>query len=164
VAVRRARPEDAVAIAEVHVRTWLAAYGDVLDAERLAAVTVAERVPLWNRLLAAPEQVIFVVEDEGRVAAFASVGPSRDPDADGELYAIYALPVTWGSGAASELMAAALAALRELRYRTAILWVLEENPRARRFYEREGWVCDGTRKEETCLGSEVAEVRYAIML
>jgi GNAT superfamily N-acetyltransferase len=164
VAVRRARPEDAVAIAEVHVRTWQAAYGEVLDPERLAAVTVAERLPLWNRLLAAPEQSIFVAEDDGRVVAFAMVGPSRDPDADGELYAIYALPLAWGSGTGSELMAAALAALRESRYRTAILWVLERNPRARRFYEREGWICDGTRKEETFLGSEVAEVRYAITL
>ena len=58
-------------------------------------------------------------------------------------------------------MAAAREALRE-RYETSILWVAEDNPRARRFYEREGWTLDGGRKEEELLGVKVAEVRYRI--
>jgi hypothetical protein len=58
-------------------------------------------------------------------------------------------------------MAAALATLRE-RYATSILWVAEDNPRARRFYEREGWTLDGARKEDELLGVTVAEVRYRI--
>jgi hypothetical protein len=40
--------------------------------------------------------------------------------------------------------------------------VLEDNPRARRFYEREGWALDGGRKEEELLGTIVAEVRYRL--
>ena len=38
----------------------------------------------------------------------------------------------------------------------------EDNPRARRFYEREGWTLDGARKEDELLGATVAEVRYRI--
>ena len=51
-----------------------------------------------------------------------------------------------------------------LVYPEAVLWVLEDNPRARRFYEREGWDLDGARKEDEFLGVRVAEVRYSIRL
>jgi GNAT superfamily N-acetyltransferase len=164
VIVRRAVPGDAPAIAEVHVRTWQAAYRDVLPVDRLDAVTVGQRVPLWERLLANPELATFVAEHDDRVVAFANVGPSREPDAAGELFAIYALPEAWGTGVAGELMAAGLDSLREGGHDGAVLWVLEDNTRARRFYEREGWLPDGGRKQEQFLGTDVGEVRYSIRL
>jgi GNAT superfamily N-acetyltransferase len=82
----------------------------------------------------------------------------------GELYAIYALPEAWGSGAGPALMKAALGALRDRGFATAQLWVLEDNPRARRFYEREGWTDDGGRREEEFLGVPITEIRYCITL
>jgi RimJ/RimL family protein N-acetyltransferase len=61
-------------------------------------------------------------------------------------------------------MAAVLGALRRRGFTTATLWVLEDNPRARRFYEREGWVLDGEQREEEFLGVAISEVRYRITL
>ena len=95
---------------------------------------------------------------------FRSVGPSRDPDADAELYAIYALPEAWGTGAGTALMRAGLDLMREAGYAEAILWVLEDNPRARRFYEREGWRFDEAFKDDDVLGRRVTEVRYRLRL
>ena len=43
--------------------------------------------------------------------------------------------------------------------REAILWVLEDNPRARRFYEREGWLEDGV-GETQFLDVTVPVIRY----
>lgn len=43
----------------------------------------------------------------------------------------------------------------------ATLWVVSDNPRARRFYEAAGWAPDGTTRREDLLGSPVDEVRYA---
>ena len=105
---------------------------------------------------------MFVAEKDGAIVGFASCGESRDAPGEGELYAIYALPVAWGTGAGPALMAAALTALRAGGFETASLWVLDDNPRARRFYEREGWVPDGGRREEEFLGVPVGEVRYRI--
>jgi ribosomal protein S18 acetylase RimI-like enzyme len=159
--VRRARPDDAAAIAEVHVRTWQDAYEHVFGAERLAAVTVEQRLPMWRQILQDPEQTALVAEDDaGRIVGWCTVAPSRDEDAEGELWGIYVLVDAWGSGAGTALMAAGVAALRESGYREVILWVLEDNPRARRFYEREGWALDGGRKEDEFLGVQVTEVRY----
>jgi ribosomal protein S18 acetylase RimI-like enzyme len=61
-------------------------------------------------------------------------------------------------------MATALAALRASGFETASLWVLEDNPRAQRFYEREGWQRDGGRREEELLGVQTTEIRYRIAL
>jgi ribosomal protein S18 acetylase RimI-like enzyme len=49
-------------------------------------------------------------------------------------------------------------------YGDATLYVLEDNPRARRFYEREGWALDGVTKADEFLGLAVPEVRYRIRL
>jgi len=165
VEVRRARPEDAAAVAEIHVRTWQAAYEHIFGADRLAELDVGRRRRGWERALAErPDEPVLLAEQGGRVVAFASVGPSHDEPGEGELYAIYALPAAWGGGAGPELMRESLAALRGLGYRSATLWVLEDNPRARRFYEREGWTLDGTRREGEHLGVVTAEVRFRIAL
>jgi len=167
--VRRARPEDAAAIAAVHVRTWQAAYEHAFGAERLGGLDADRRRLGWERALSerSDEEDVFVAEQNGEVVAFASSGPARDEPGEGELYAIYALPQAWGGGAGAALMRASLGALRERGFPAAILWVLEDNPRARRFYEREGWMLDTAewgRKVEPHLGVDVAEVRYRISL
>jgi GNAT superfamily N-acetyltransferase len=119
---------------------------------------------MWERALANPERDAFVFEEDGRVVAFVGSFPSRDPDADGELGEIYALPEAWGTGTGHALMEACLAALRSRGYADAILYVLADNPRARAFYEREGWALDGAEKTDTFLGVAVRELRYRIHL
>jgi GNAT superfamily N-acetyltransferase len=165
--VRPAHRDDAAAVAEVHVRTWQAAYEHVFGAERLATLDLEERRARWEARLAAPEpsrRFLVAEDDDGSVVGFATAGASRDGDAEGELYAIYALPEAWGSGAGPALMKVATEGLREDGFRTAFLWVLEDNPRARRFYEREGWAPDGGRRDEEMLGVPFTEVRYRITL
>jgi RimJ/RimL family protein N-acetyltransferase len=61
-------------------------------------------------------------------------------------------------------MGAGVESMRASGYRDAVLWVLEDNPRARRFYEREGWSLDGGRKDAEFVGMRVPEVRYRITL
>jgi GNAT superfamily N-acetyltransferase len=162
--IRRATVADAAAIADVHVRTWQAAYEHVFGAERLAGVTVERRLPVWRRILSAEEQSAFVAEEAGRVVGWCTVGASRDEDAGGELYGIYVEAESWGGGAGPALMRAGVEELRAAGHRDAILWVLEDNPRARRFYEREGWAVDGAHREGEHLGVRTAEVRYRTLL
>ncbi len=161
--VRRAVEHDAAEIARVHTQTWQAAYAHVFGAERLASIDVSRREAGWSRVIRDGEPV-YVAEEDGRIVAFVSTGPARDPAGVGELYTIYALPEAWGTGAGPALMAVAKEQLRADGWSEAILWVVEDNPRARRFYEREGWTLDGGRKEEAFLGVDIVEVRYRIRL
>jgi ribosomal protein S18 acetylase RimI-like enzyme len=152
--IRPATPDDAEAVARVHVETWRAAYAHALSPEGLASLSVTQRAELHRR---SPP---VVAEVDGEIVGFVSVGPGTDPDTDGELYAIYVLPDHWGSGLGRALMQAGEERLRELGHQHAILWVLEDNPRARRFYEAAGWTLDGTRRPIEIFGQPVPEIRY----
>jgi GNAT superfamily N-acetyltransferase len=166
VSVRDARPEDAEAIAAVHVRTWQGAYAHLFPAEALAALAVDARAGYWRRILAdiPPRTHQLVAEDEAGVRGFASGGPAEEDEALGELYAIYVLPEAWGLGHGRSLMAGLLDRLRGEGFGEAILWVLEDNPRTRRFYEHGGWRVDGPPEEQTYLDTPVRVVRYRIGL
>ena len=160
-AVRRAQAGDAARLGEIHVRTWQAAYEHVFGADRLAGLRPERRAEQWQGWLAEGVDAWVFEEEAGPVVGFVWIGDSREAEDEGELFAIYVLPEAWGSAAGRELMAVARDALRAA-YPTSILWVLEDNPRARRFYEREGWALDGGRREEELLGATVAEVRYRL--
>jgi GNAT superfamily N-acetyltransferase len=161
VEVRRARPDDAAAIAEVHTRSWQGAYGNVFGAERLATISQSDRQAWWERCIRERLETVLVAEDDdGRIVAFAAVGANREDPAQGELYALYALPESWGTGAGHSLIGEAVVALCDAGYAEAVLWVLEANVRARGFYEREGWALDGGAKSEEWLGLMIDEVRY----
>jgi ribosomal protein S18 acetylase RimI-like enzyme len=157
--IRPASPEDALAIETIRVHGWRSAYRHVYPAAELDALPIdPER---WRSRLHVPPPgwTTIVCEEEGRVVGFASSGPSRDEDEIGELYAIYVEPDAWSTGAGRALLAEAERRLAS-EYDAALLWVLEDNPRARGFYERAGWAPDGVRKAEERLGVRAPEVRY----
>jgi GNAT superfamily N-acetyltransferase len=164
--VRDAVDADAAAIADVHIRTWQAAYANVFPAEGLKRLDDARpaRERFWRETLEsqAARRHVLVAEVGARVVGFVSVGPTRDAETLGELYAIYVLAEEWGHGAGPALMAEALERLRGSGFESAILWVVDDNPRARAFYEHWGWSLDGGERAETFLATQVREVRYRI--
>lgn len=114
-----------------------------------------------------PEGRHILVADGGAgVVGFATAGRADDDSLaqTGELYAIYVHPDAWSRGAGQALMAEALGRLRSMGFWEAILWVLEENPRTRRFYELGGWKLDGATRVDTYLDTPVRVVRYRIAL
>lgn len=167
--VRDATTADAPGIARVHTRTWQEAYAHVFPVERLVGLVEEHRAEQWRGWLADPwhRMHTLVAEEEGAIVGFAHVGPSRDPEVVpelvGELYAVYVLPEAWGRGIGRALMAELLERLRVEGFREAMLWVLEDNPRTRRYYELAGWEFDGGVREEAVLDVPVREVRYRIV-
>jgi ribosomal protein S18 acetylase RimI-like enzyme len=157
--IRPVRHEDARALAEVHARTWEEAYRGLVPDELIGGRRIEERERIWHEMLDRGDSVHFVGEVDGVVAGFVSVGATREPDRllSGELYAIYVRKAHWGTGLAVELMLSGEQALRDLGYSHATLWVLRDNPRARAFYEKQGWRFDGSEKDYV---AGVVEVRY----
>lgn len=167
VSLRSAETGDARGIASVHVDTWRTAYVGIIPAEVLDALSLDHRAAKWKETLAglgAGERV-EVADEGGRVLGFAFTGACRDEDAFGlgELYAIYVAPSHWGTGVGPDLLASARRALVEAGHDRAVLWVLEDNKRARSFYERDGWALDGAVKSYG-EGGGVRAVRYRVSL
>jgi GNAT superfamily N-acetyltransferase len=151
---------DAEGIADVQERTWQTAYRHVFPARELERGGFI-RPERWRSRIEKPPTgwTIFVAVLDDVVAGFAAVGPSRDERDVGELYAIYVEPQRWSTGTGRLLIERCEEELRE-SFGVATLWVLEDNPRARTFYERAGWSPDGGRKSEERWGVRAPEVRY----
>ncbi|WP_281178527.1 GNAT family N-acetyltransferase [Amycolatopsis jejuensis] len=133
------------------------------------------RTDFWASRLADPSAqhtVLVSTDPAGLITGFAAFGPSRDEDGagavagaglTGELASLYLLPSHWGRGTGRILHERCVELLSE-RFREATLWVLSTNARARRFYERAGWIADGTTKVEALSTVTLEEVRYRLAL
>jgi len=159
--VRPATPGDGRAIAEIQVETWRAAYVGVMPQAILDGLDVDQRASAWTRWVSADGSAQFVAERDGESVGFVSAGACLHEPATGEIYAIYVRPRAWGTGCGWALMDEAVAWLAE-SWQEAVLWVAEENPRARSFYERYGWVAESTRVDEVVPGAAVPEVLYRL--
>jgi len=163
VEIRTAVAEDAPGLATVHVRSWQLAYRGLMADEFLDGLSVEERERWHSSRLSrlGRGEAVLVAVAEAKVVGFAATGACRDPDhlEGGELYSIYVDPPLIGTGVGSALLAAAERMLAGYRSGSC-LWVAKENHRAIRFYERWGWVADGTEKSEPIGGGLLMEVRY----
>jgi GNAT superfamily N-acetyltransferase len=149
VVVRPARRDDASAIAEVNVISWREGYADLISAEYLDGMDIAQRTERWAGRLAhlRPSEAILVAEADAGIIGFTALGPSRDSDVERgttEIYALYLRPDAWGQGVARLLVRTVLHGVPAGAPVT--LWVLAANERARRFYRRNGFVADGAER------------------
>jgi len=162
--IRKAVIEDADRLAWVHMRCWQQAYSGLMPDAFLERRTddLAERAVRWREWIAGGDAPWVAVGEDGEINGFASGGAARDEDVKGvgELFAIYLLAEHWGTGVGHRLMEAATESLVEAGFKGAVLWVLDGNVRARRFYEAAGWLPDGTAKNEQRDGFNLSEVRY----
>ncbi|KGM12984.1 GNAT family N-acetyltransferase [Cellulomonas bogoriensis] len=162
VVIRSATPQDARAIADVHVTSWRQAYAGLIDEEYLAGLDVDTRAERWRDTLEGNNSTqVWVAQDDDHVVGFASLGPSQDEDAGREtmqVYALYLDPAAWGRGAARSLIRMVIDAVPTGAPLT--LWVAAGNDRARHFYRRNGFVDDGVERIEEFGGDRVREVRY----
>lgn len=166
VTVRAAAFADAAAMGRVHVLSWQAAYPGLIPQDYLDSLDIDRRAEHWRRALSSSrEQAPLLVAVAGDdVVGFAGFGPARDGGSDvttvGQLYGIDVRPDRWGLGVGGALLAAVHAGLVDLGYRSAVLWVLPGNRRARTVYEHHGWRYDGANRTAEAFGVTVPEVRY----
>jgi GNAT superfamily N-acetyltransferase len=161
--IRRATPEDAGAIAAIHVSSSRAAYTGLLPEESLQAFTVERRRATWHEILTARDAEVWIAEDGGRDVGWICVGKSRDPDAEAEtaeLRAMYIEPQSWRRGIGRALWGQAEAFLNSENYRRVTLWVFAENARALAFYRALGFAHDRGRDVSRDRGGvQLVEIR-----
>lgn len=133
--IRGARSDEADTLFRVQRSAALAGFAHVFDPAEHPFPDGAERAK-WTGYLTAPETTVLVADDAGVPVGVAAV------EGD-ELVRLFVIPERWGSGIGGKLHDAVVELMREQDKAECRLWVLEENDRARAFYERRGWILDG---------------------
>ncbi len=151
--MRRATPEDAAAIAGVHVASWQATYRGILPDGFLAALSVEERTKHWTRNLTEPDQApagissaaasaqaghasFVAVSPDRDIVGFCSAGPNRGGPRSfaGEIYAIYLIEGAQRQGFGRALFTEGGRWLESRGLEPFLVWVLADNTKARGFY------------------------------
>ena len=142
--------------AYVHFRSWHEAYRGIVDPDYLDKLTLAKCEEIAFRW---KENLLVALEGK-TVVGFAGYGDCTDDDLSdaGELFALYVLPEFYGTGLGRQLTREALSRLSQPK---VCLWVLKDNHRAIRFYEKYGFRPDG-REKTLKLGTPLQVIRMVI--
>lgn len=148
--IERVKPGDEAALAYIQTESWKAAFRGILADDVLEQKTKLDRTTaMYRRLLEQNTGKGYLLHVEGKPHCIAWWDAARDADMPGyaELICIHSLPDRWRQGFGSKMMEAVLRDMTVAGYRKVMLWVFEENRRARRFYERHGFTASGKVQE-----------------
>ena len=161
--LRLATAEDAPVIARVHLDSWRATYRGIVSASFARTRTYRRTTARWREFLATTASETYLVQSGDKTAGIVTLGGARDTDVDaghtGEIWGLYLSPTHWRKGIGRQVIAEAERMLKSQGYQVVVLWVLEANDRARRFYEAMGFAADGASKDVD-MGGPIKAVRY----
>ena len=160
--IRKATLDDVKNISRIHALSWKSAYKEIVPQAYLDELREEFWVPAFTAWITdnvLTAQLIF--ENDSSVGCVA-YGKARDKALPnwGEIVSIYLLPEYYDKGYGRMLLESALLELKQSGYQNIYLWVLKENQRARKFYEKNKFKC--SKDECICeiLGKQLVDIRY----
>jgi ribosomal protein S18 acetylase RimI-like enzyme len=140
--IRDATVKDVAAIAALHAESWRSGYRTILSDDYLEKEVYRERLALWQeRFSRTPRKAMFVMvaEANSTLVGFVCVFPDEDSVFGSFLDNLPVAPTMTGQGIGRKLLSEAATRLATNGSCSGLyLWVIEQNERARRFYERAG--------------------------
>lgn len=144
--IRKAKISDANILAKIRVDAWRTTYKGIVSDEYLNSLSYTEQEKRWINTITNAEndkKSIFVAEDNvNGIVGFTTFGGERNEDSlyQGELYAIYILKEHQNRGIGKLLFNSVVENLNNMNYNSMIIWALEQNIKACRFYELMGGI------------------------
>lgn len=147
--IRCVRQGDEQTLAYIQTESWKVAFHDILEPEILTRCTDIDKATLmYKRLLTDNIGNGYLLEAEGTPHCIAWWDDCREADMPeyAELICIHSLSDRWRKGYGSKMMEKVLQDISDAGYAKVMLWVFEENKRARQFYEKHGFTTHGKSK------------------
>ena len=157
--IRKAVPGDEQVLAYIQTESWKAAFVDILSPEELERCTNLQKAEQMYHSVLRREgcnMAIELVNDQPHCIAAWGTNRCDLGDTVGDLICIHSLQNNWAKGYGSAMMEYVLAQLRQANYESVILWVFEDNKRARKFYEKHGFKLTEQKK----MANGIAELMY----
>lgn len=157
--VRPAERKDMEALAMIQTSSWKKAFENILSVDTLEKYTNPEECKTMLENVYDAQRGFFYIgylDEKPCAELFWCEGNEMQESA--EIVALHSLSGSWGSGIGKAVMDRAIEDIRQKRFKCIYLWVFTENRRARRFYEKCGFVSDGERHISSF--DEAEEMRY----
>lgn len=150
--------DDLYEVSSVYEKSWKFAYKGILPQSYLDSISAGR----WAESVNKKGMHNLVVTENGHIVGTSGFCRSRWEKYSnyGEIVSIYFLPEYTGKGFGKCLLDRAVEELKKLGFGSVLLWVLEDNFRARRFYENYGFVFGGEYMDDVIGGKEVREMMY----
>lgn len=150
--------DDLLEVSGVYERSWKYAYKGIIPQDYLDSIPEGR----WAKTVTREGMNSLIVTEGGRIIGTAGFCKSRWPQHPdhGEIVSLYLLPEYIGKGVGRQLTERCLGELQGMGFKDILLWVLEDNARARCFYEKAGFVCTGEYLNDNIGGKSLREVMY----
>lgn len=166
--IRPCTPDNAAALAHLHIEGWRASYAGLVEQSFLDGLDKDKRTADWIKWLGEGTEALIAHDDNGSPAGFIAFNKLMTPPPGmspvrplytSEILAIYILPDYWRQGLGKSLMKAAALRLKERKHKSLCLWVLEKNARGNAFYKALGGQRCG-KKDVTIGNQKLTDVCY----
>ena len=143
--LRPATPEDAAAISVLFRQSFRDTFGGNYPPHELEEFLQHSDAALYARVLENRDNLLLVGEQDGAMTGFCLLGPQPELPVESDrrwwvLRQLYLLEAAKGSGMAQAMLGWALEQSRARGMEELYLTVWIDNPRARRLYEKHGFV------------------------
>lgn len=156
--VRKAVREDMQYLAIVQTRSWKAAFVNIISANAMKEYADEARCQAMLEAIFDSARGHFYIALSDNVPCGEMFWCDGEMDASAEIIALHSLEETWGTGVGKMLMTRAMEDIQNKGKEQVYLWVFKENHRARKFYEKCGFMADGSEQESGFDGA--VELKY----
>lgn len=157
--IRKVEVGDANTLAFIQTESWKSAFNKILSKEALDKYTDINRViNMYTKLLKENigNGLVLTIDDNPHCIAYWDKARDEEMEGYSELICIHSLCDNWGKGYGTVMMNYILSDIKNEGFSKVMLWVFEENYRARKFYENHGFVLTGKSK----IFNDAIEVMY----
>ena len=136
---RKASIADCPTVAKVHVRSWRESFAGLVPETVMNQITVGKRIKAFQERFKSDSYQMYVAESDGDVIGFVDWGSPRQEikGYEAELYAIFLLPESQGSGVGRQLFSLCVQGMAKSGMRSMYLLTFENSP-YRSFYDKMG--------------------------
>ncbi len=159
--IRKAKYDDIEQIVDIGIKDWKKVYKGIIDDEILDNLDRNKKIDKWRKKPTMDN--VIVAEKDREVLGYCSYSYNaiyENTEIDSEILALYVDYEKINNGIGKKLMRYVMKDLKDKKKSKLILWCLEKNENARKFYEKMGGRLITVEKYFEIEGKKYKEVGY----
>ena len=161
--IRKVKYNDIEQIVDINIKDWKKVYKGIIDDEILDNLDRNKKIEKWRKHYNIGN--VIVAEQSGQVIGYCRYDDNavyENTNIDSEIIAIYVDCDNLGNGVGRKLVEYVMTDLKNKRKNKMIIWCLEKNENARKFYEKMGGKLITDEKYFEKEGKKYKEVGYVL--